>query len=150
MLFGGQRTFGATASHAIASLSVCLALCGCGHNSTYGAAAGGLGATVAATAIYRGISGDCWARCRPGYICNRERGVCEPGECMPACAPGYFCFREPDETLDCVADPTSLRLSRGSSTNAVAPTVGADDAGTLPIEGDDAAQVGAEADASHP
>jgi hypothetical protein len=130
MLF--ERIVDGGARRAIALLWASLALCGCARNSTYNYAGAGLGATVAATAIYRGISGDCWARCTPGYICNRERGTCEPGECMPACAPGYFCLREPDETLDCVADSTFPRLSRGGAgPNAGAPVAGTVDAGAL-------------------
>lgn len=132
MLFGRQRIVHALARRAIALLSASVAPCGCARNPTYNSAAVGLGATVATTALYRGISGDCWARCTPGYICNHERGTCEPGECLPACAPGYLCLREPDDTLDCVADSTVLRLSRtGPGTNAGSPAAGAVDAGAL-------------------
>lgn len=59
--------------------------------SEYGEAAGGLAVGVAATALNRGLTGDCWGRCSPGFSCNRESGLCEQGDCDPPCPAGMSC-----------------------------------------------------------
>lgn len=112
-------------------------LASCGHAGTYGAAAGGLGVAVAATSLYRGATGDCWAACSPGYVCDRARGICVAGECLSAgCAPGSRCVVEPDGRFDCVADPSVIPIGGAagrrpavSGSDAGAPVTVAPDAG---------------------
>jgi hypothetical protein len=109
------------------------ALASCGPSGGYGTAAAGVGVAVAATGLYRGVTGDCWAACSAGYVCDRARGVCVAGECLSVgCAPGSRCAIEPDGHFDCVADLTVIPLSRRSAVNiyeAGAPPTGAPDAG---------------------
>jgi hypothetical protein len=59
--------------------------------SEAGHAALGTGVMVGAVAVNRVVTGDCWAHCSLGYVCNHESGLCEQGECYPACASGYHC-----------------------------------------------------------
>lgn len=54
-------------------------------------AALGTGIMVGAVAVHRAATGDCWAHCSLGYLCNHESGLCEKGECRPACDAGYHC-----------------------------------------------------------
>ena len=46
---------------------------------------------VTAAAVNRERTGDCWAQCSSGMICDRERGVCVDAECAPACSAGQVC-----------------------------------------------------------
>lgn len=59
--------------------------------SDAGHAALGTGVMVGAVGVNRAATGDCWAHCSPGYVCNQESGLCEKGECYPACDAGYHC-----------------------------------------------------------
>lgn len=79
----------------------------CGSSSEYGEAAGGLGVAVAATAVNRGMTGQCWGVCSPGYACNRESGLCERGDCDPPCAAGMSCALTPTGT-ECRTTPTPV------------------------------------------
>ena len=76
-------------------------------DSEYGDAAGGLAIGVAATAANRGITGDCWGRCSPGFSCNRENGLCERGDCDPPCAEGMSCHLTTTGT-ECRGEPASV------------------------------------------
>jgi len=107
-------------------------LASCGHAGGYGAGAAGLGVAVAATGLYRGVTGDCWAACSAGYVCDRARGVCVAGECLSAgCVPGSRCVIEPDGHFDCVADPSVIPIG-GSA--ARRPAAFAIDAGAAITE----------------
>src|SRR4051794_21177141 len=49
--------------------------------ASYGRAAGGLAFGVAAAAVNRAVTGDCWASCTlPDTLCNRKTGLCEKRE----------------------------------------------------------------------
>lgn len=48
---------------------------------------------VAATGVNRALTKECWAACTPGYVCNHESGLCEPGECQPSCQETQVCAR---------------------------------------------------------
>jgi hypothetical protein len=76
-------------------------------DSEYGDAAGGLAIGVAATAVNRSITGDCWGRCSPGFSCNRENGLCERGDCDPPCPGGMSCTLTTTGT-ECRGDPTPV------------------------------------------
>jgi len=97
-------------------LALCTALgvgaCGGGGNQ-YAAAAVGLGATIAATAAYRSVTGGCWASCGQGLTCDRATGLCVRGECAPGCPVGQHCVREPNDEDHCVDD--ALSTSFGSA-----------------------------------
>jgi hypothetical protein len=60
-----------------------LALAACKSSSPYATpqnAAIGTGIAVGAAAVNRAVTGDCWAACRPGTICDKTTGLCvEPG-----------------------------------------------------------------------
>lgn len=56
---------------------------------------------VAATGVNRALTKECWAACTPGYVCNHESGLCEPGECKPTCQEAQVCARV-DGQLSCV------------------------------------------------
>ena len=79
---------------------------GCGGNP-YTEAAVATGVAVAATGVHRAITDDCWARCSPGYACNQESGLCEPGECDPSCPAGYMCSVTPTGN-ECQSTPLPL------------------------------------------
>lgn len=100
---------------------------GCGGNS-YATAAGATAVTVAATGVHRALTRDCWGRCSPGYACNEQSGLCEPGECDPACPAGYSCRVTPTSS-QCRPDPAPLFNSTtgqvsvpGGATPAVLPS----------------------------
>jgi hypothetical protein len=58
-------------------------LAACKSSSPYGTpanAAIGTGIAVGAAAVNRAVTGECWAACRPGTICDKTSGLCvEPG-----------------------------------------------------------------------
>jgi hypothetical protein len=72
------------------------------------------GTGVAATAVNRKITGDCYANCQAGYACDRDSGLCERIEC--SCPADQVCEivggrkvctqrrRPPEEPLDAGAD----------------------------------------------
>ena len=49
--------------------------------------------TVAATAVNRKITNECWAACTPGYVCEHESGLCVKGECQPHCRDEQLCSK---------------------------------------------------------
>ena len=49
--------------------------------------------TVVATGVNRKLTGDCWAACTPGHVCERESGLCIRGECSPSCGDHQFCVK---------------------------------------------------------
>lgn len=84
---------------ALSFLGVATALSACGD---YSKAAVGAGVAVASVAVYRAVTGDCWASCRPGLVCDEKSGLCEPGECAPGCPVGTHCVRTVHGDLVCV------------------------------------------------
>jgi hypothetical protein len=111
-------------------LVVPLAGSGCSEANkvTYKEAAIATGIAVASVGIYRAVTRDCWARCRTGYVCNEETGLCELGECLPGCEYGTHCARDTRGDYRCVTDFGNL--SFGSSTSApAASATGPTDAG---------------------
>ncbi|GEM_PF-2176769 len=96
---------------------------GC-HAGESGAAVAALGTTILLTGVRRAATGDCWASCGAGTICNRERGLCEKGECVPACPVGSHCLRDLDGSLTCRDDPMAFtpggeaRVGPGSAATA--------------------------------
>lgn len=118
----------------------------CGGNSTYGAAAVGLGATVLASGINRVATGACWANCTKGYYCDHESGVCQRGECDPSCREGDYCVKEANGYFRCVAPAGTYPLGKApppsaSSANddagAPAPLAPFVDAGATPASDSD-------------
>jgi hypothetical protein len=84
-----------------------LALAGsCSNQNQHTYAQAGVAAVVAVTTvgIHRALTSDCWARCRPGYLCNRESGLCELGECLPGCPYGTHCVRDVGGKYRCASD----------------------------------------------
>ncbi len=51
--------------------------------SKYAGAAIFAGSAVAATAVNRKLTHDCWAVCSPGWHCNHDSGLCESDEEEP-------------------------------------------------------------------
>jgi hypothetical protein len=74
--------------------------------NNYGAAAVGAAVTVATVGLMRAATGECWARCSQGMVCDHESGLCVEGECYPACGWGQHCVRL-STGLDCVPDPNA-------------------------------------------
>lgn len=62
----------------------------CG-GSTEAQAAAATAVMVAATGVNRSLTGECWAACTPGYVCDHESGLCVRGECSPACPDTQTC-----------------------------------------------------------
>jgi hypothetical protein len=64
-------------------LSAALGAAACQTSSRYATpanAAIGTGIAVGAAAVNRAVTGECWASCRPGTVCDRATGLCvEPG-----------------------------------------------------------------------
>jgi hypothetical protein len=90
-----------------ASILVAFALnvsCSDANQNTYAQAALATGILFGAVGIHRAITNDCWARCSPGYLCNHESGLCEPGECVPACEFGAHCARDVNGAYRCLRD----------------------------------------------
>lgn len=56
---------------------------------------------VAAVAVNRAVTNECWAACTPGYVCDHESGLCVQGECVPRCSDEQVCARL-DQKLTCV------------------------------------------------
>jgi hypothetical protein len=90
-----------------------LVICGCG-DSNYQKAAIATGVAVATVGLHRAITGDCWARCTAGHVCNWRTGLCERGECAPACAVGWSCVRTSRGELVCEQDIGSLSIGAGA------------------------------------
>src|SRR6185437_11008217 len=73
----------------VASLGLtALAATACSSSSPYGTpknAAIGTGLAVAAAGANRAVTGECWAACRPGTVCDHATGLCvEPGHRSPS------------------------------------------------------------------
>ena len=113
------------------------ASCSDANKHTYAQAAVATVAAVGAVGIYRAVTHDCWARCRTGYLCNEESGLCEFGECLPGCEFGTHCVRDVRGEYRCKSDldnrpvQSSLRKApaldaglasdAGSASDAAAP-----------------------------
>ncbi|HEY6725670.1 MAG TPA: hypothetical protein VI197_16665 [Polyangiaceae bacterium] len=94
---------------------------------------------VAATAANRALTGECWAACTPGHVCDHESGLCVPGECSPACPDTQTCVRI-DGVLMCADKGTTWASnmqgntflpSGGAPAKARAAPAGA--AGSVPL-----------------
>ncbi len=94
--------------------------CGPSTGNNYGAAAAGAAVAVATVGVLRAATGECWARCSKGYVCDRESGLCVEGECYPGCGWGQHCERL-SGGLMCVLDP-NVSLKPNPATPAPAPT----------------------------
>jgi hypothetical protein len=91
-----------------------LAACSEANKQTYAQAAVGTVGAVAAVGVYRAVTHDCWAVCRPGYLCNRESGLCELGDCVPGCEYGWHCVREA-RSYRCVVNSAHGLITSSSS-----------------------------------
>src|SRR5690606_2755125 len=69
--------------------------------STETQAAAGAAAMVTATGLNRAMTGECWAACTPGYVCEHDTGLCVPGECSPSCKEEQLCVQL-EEQLTCI------------------------------------------------
>jgi hypothetical protein len=78
--------------------------CSNANQHTYAQAGIATAIAVTTVGIHRALTGDCWARCRPGHLCNHESGLCEPGECLPGCPYGTHCTRDVGGTYRCASD----------------------------------------------
>jgi hypothetical protein len=63
-------------AHVALCLVLCLPSCGGVDPGKAAAVAIGVGAAVAAAAIERAATGDCWGSCRPGTYCDSSSGLC--------------------------------------------------------------------------
>jgi hypothetical protein len=97
--------------------------CSDANKNTYAQAAAGTGIMLGAVGLHRALTNDCWARCSPGYLCNQESGLCEPGDCAPACEFGAHCARDTNGAYRCFrdADPTVTAAATPGVTPATPP-----------------------------
>jgi hypothetical protein len=51
------------------------------------------GAAVAMAGANRAVTGDCWAQCRNGMMCDRDSGTCVALPCGGACPGDWTCQR---------------------------------------------------------
>jgi hypothetical protein len=115
--------------------------CGPTNQQNYTHAAIATPAAIGMVGVHRAITKDCWARCSPGYLCNEEKGLCEPGECLPGCEVGFHCVRDIKLGTYCARDtdgaPTqsTIKVSPGPSAG-LALDAGAADAGPATDAGD--------------
>jgi hypothetical protein len=128
----------------IVALVVPLGLWSCSraNQTNYAHAAIGTGAAIGWVGVHRAITKDCWGRCRLGYLCNEENGLCELGECLPGCEVGTHCVRDLRGRTYCVND---VGGAAARSTLTVAPNSNAGvpiDAGAADAESTDAAAEG--------
>ena len=65
----------------------------CGGTNDYLGAAVTAGAAVAAAGVNRAATGDCWAQCRNGMMCDRDSGTCVAVPCGGACPADWRCER---------------------------------------------------------
>jgi hypothetical protein len=93
---------------------------GCGPRNThnYQAAAVGAGAVALHSVAYRAVTGNCYAMCTPGHLCDRQTGMCVPSECSPACPDGQRCTRDLDNRLYCEDDGLTLSLMKAARSTA--------------------------------
>jgi hypothetical protein len=112
------------------------AACGSGRGD-YTAAAVGLGAAVVYTAVHRGVTGDCWARCGYGMLCDRRTGLCVEGECAPGCPVGRKCVRELDGRSQCVDEALAKSFGARGGADGGSPAASSEtDAGADSPGGD--------------
>jgi len=121
----------------------------CSNANQHTAAQAGIATAIAVTTvgIHRALTGDCWARCRPGYLCNHESGLCELGECLPACPYGTHCTRDVGGTYRCASD---LGNQSTQSSFRVAPASDAGLANDASVTDAEAASAAAEASPAEP
>ena len=93
-----------------------LAACSDSNKNTYAQALTGTGLMVTAVGVHRAVTGDCWAHCSPGYLCNEESGLCERGECVPACELGQHCVHEVSGRIRCIPDADPAVRSETAAT----------------------------------
>jgi hypothetical protein len=130
----------------VASLGCTLlaALAACQTSSRYGAPANvavGTGLAVAAAAVNRTATHECWAACRPGTICDKATGLCvEPGH---RSGPGASPAAGGTQPLTLTAEPFNDGAASGPKPRAPAepypagheyevPTAGMADASCAP------------------
>lgn len=112
---GGKRQRAALGLMALVLLPAC-------GGSTEAQAVAATAVMVAATGANRALTGECWAACTPGYVCNHESGLCVPGECSPACPDTQTCVRI-DGVLMCADKGTTWASNLQG--NTVLPSGGA-------------------------
>lgn len=93
----------------------------CG-GSTEAQAVAATAVMVAATGVNRALTGECWAACTPGHVCDHESGLCVAGECSPTCPETQTCVRV-DGALMCADKGTTWASNMQGST--VLPSGGA-------------------------
>ncbi len=93
-------------------MCVCAGCSGASQSTNNYAAAGvTAGIAVAAAAINRAATDECWGSCSNGYVCDRAEGVCVPaGELKvppadPPDAEDDGCIEEDDGAIVCPDDP---------------------------------------------
>jgi hypothetical protein len=112
---GGKRWRPALALVSLVLLPTC-------GGSTEAQAVAATAVMVAATGANRALTGECWAACTPGYVCDHESGLCVPGECSPTCPETQTCVRV-DGVLMCADKGTTWASNMQGST--VLPSGGA-------------------------
>jgi hypothetical protein len=125
-----------------------MACTGTTHTNNYAVAGAALGGAVVGAALHRALTGDCWALCRSGLICDRESGKCVPGECAPGCQVGQHCVRDVDGSTHCEDQMGAVTWGGSTADAGVAPPAAADAAAPLPSA--DAATPPSAADAAAP
>lgn len=89
-----------------------------------------LGATaIGAAAVNRSVSGDCWATCSPGWVCNRESGLCEKVEGQDTGLRFIRRLETDAGATDSTADSTlpTAELDAGADTDEASPANDASD-----------------------
>ena len=84
-----------------------------------------MGVAVGEAAIYRAVTGNCYAQCGRGYACDRKTGLCVQIECAPGCPVGQQCVRELDGSTRCAANhgaflPGATRPGAGTRAGSAA------------------------------
>jgi len=106
------------------SFAATLVLPACGASNEVKAVTGAA-VLIAATGVNRELTGECWAACTPGYVCDHESGMCVEGECRPACPETQACVRM-DAGLTCVDKGTAWNSNlQPGQTSALLPSGGA-------------------------
>jgi len=122
-----RTTLERAALRALALLAWLPLACAGPTTNNYAVAGVALGGTVIAAGANRAITGDCWAHCAPGYVCDRPRGLCVKAECAPGCPVGTHCEREADGRFSCIDDVGAFTLGPGP--RATSPSFALVDAG---------------------
>lgn len=80
---------------------------------------------IAATGVNRKLTGECWAACTPGYVCDYDSGMCVEGECRPPCPETQACVRM-DAGLMCMNKGTAWNSNlQPGQTTPLLPSGGA-------------------------